>query len=150
VAFFQRRAISWFSENDYTINAGRGGSMESSLKLLIIDDDQSILNLLENYLTSIGYDVVCTTSSLDGLKQIEDETNQFDLIITDLIMPDISGIGLISILKKDNPQIPIIAITGKGAEPEKLSMEAKADAVLQKPFEMSYLKKMISELLSQS
>ncbi len=122
--------------------------MESSLKLLIIDDDQSILNLLDDFLTSIGYDVVCTTSSLDGLKQIEDETNRFDLIITDLIMPDISGIGLISILKKDNPHIPIIAITGKGAEPEKLSMEAKADAVLQKPFEMSSLKKMISELLS--
>jgi len=123
--------------------------MESSIKLLIIDDDQSILTLLESYLKGIGYDVVCKTSSLDGLKQIESKNNNFDLIITDLVMPDISGIGLISILKKDYPSIPIIAITGKGAEPEKLSMEAKADIVLQKPFEMTHLNKMISELLSK-
>jgi len=124
--------------------------MESSSKLLIIDDDQSILDLLENFLQAIGYDVVCKASSLDGLKEIENRQNRFDLIITDLVMPDISGIGLISILKKDYPQIPIIAITGKGAEPEKLSMEAKADAVLQKPFEMSHLKKLIAELLCHS
>jgi len=123
--------------------------MESSFKLLIIDDDQNILNLLGNFLKAIHYDVVCETSSLDGLKQIEDDQNRFDLIITDLVMPDISGIGLISILKKDYPHIPIIAITGKGAEPEKLSLEAKADAVLKKPFEMSYLKQVISELLSR-
>lgn len=121
--------------------------MESSRRLLIIDDDQSILNLLENFLSNNNYDVVCVTNSLDGLKRIESTKNGFDLIITDLVMPEISGIGLISILKKEHPQIPIIAITGKGQEPEKLSLEAKADAILQKPFELADLDKMITSLL---
>ena len=121
--------------------------MRSSYRLLIIDDDQSILNLLENYLTKNNYDVVCVTNSLDGLKLIESEENGFNLIITDLIMPEISGIGLISILKKEHPKIPIIAITGKGEEPEKLSMEAKVDGILQKPFELAALETMITNIL---
>lgn len=121
--------------------------MKSSHRLLIIDDDQSILNLLENFLSNKNYHVVCVTNSLDGLKRIESKENDFDLIITDLVMPEISGIGLISILKKEHPQIPIIAITGKGQEPEKLSLEAKADAILQKPFELTDLDKMIISLL---
>ena len=121
--------------------------MESSYRLLIIDDDQSVLNLLENYLTNNNYDVVCASNGLDGLKRIESGENEFDLIITDLVMPEISGIGLISILKKEHPKIPIIAITGKGEEPEKLSLEAKADGILQKPFELSALDEMITNIL---
>jgi DNA-binding response OmpR family regulator len=120
--------------------------MGSSYRLLIIDDDQSVLNLLESYLSK-NYDVVCMSNSLDGLKRIESAENGFDLIITDLVMPEISGIGLISILKKEHPEIPIIAITGKGEEPEKLSIEAKADGILQKPFELSALEKMITDIL---
>jgi len=121
--------------------------MESSYRLLIIDDDQSVLNLLENYLTNNNYDVVCVSNGLDGLKRIESGENEFDLIITDLVMPEISGIGLISILKKEHPKIPIIAITGKGEEPEKLSLEAKADGILQKPFELSALDEMIKNII---
>ena len=120
--------------------------MGSSYRLLIIDDDQSVLNLLESYLNK-NYDVVCMSNSLDGLKRIESAENGFDLIITDLVMPEISGIGLISILKKEHPEIPIIAITGKGEEPEKLSIEAKVDGILQKPFELSALEKMITDIL---
>ena len=121
--------------------------MGPAYRLLIIDDDQSVLNLLENYLKNNNYDVVCVSNSLDGLKQIESAEKGFDLIITDLVMPEISGIGLISILKKEHPEIPIIAITGKGEEPEKLSIEAKVDGILQKPFELSALEKMITDIL---
>ncbi len=123
--------------------------MGSSHRLLIIDDDQSVLKLLENYLANANYDVICVTNSLDALKKVETDANGFDLIITDLVMPEISGIGLISILKKEHSEIPIIAITGKGAEPEKLSLEAKADGILQKPFEMEALGTMINSMLSK-
>ncbi len=123
--------------------------MESTYRLLIVDDDPGILGLLEIFLKNNHYDVVCVTNSLDGLKQIESGEKSFDLIITDLVMPDISGIGLISILKKEHPEIPIIAITGKGAEPEKLSLEASVDAILQKPFGLGNLQQMITSLLSK-
>ena len=70
-------------------------------------------------------------NGLDGLKVIETEGAGFDLIITDLIMPNISGVGIISIVKEKFPQMPVVAITGWGEHPEALAREANADIVLE-------------------
>ena len=63
-------------------------------------------------------------------------------------MPNISGVGVISILKKKHPGTPVIAITGWGEHPEALAAEAKADLVLEKPFRLPALDKLINDLLS--
>ena len=72
---------------------------------------------------------------------------RFDLIITDIVMPKISGIGLISIIKTKFPNMPVIAITGWGEYPEAFAVESQADKVLSKPFELSELDKAINELI---
>lgn len=79
---------------------------------------------------------------MGGLKLPETATPGFDLIITDLVMPDISGVAIISIIKKKFPVTPVIAITGWGRHPEALAAEADVDAVLEKPFELSELDKL--------
>jgi len=86
--------------------------MESSYRLLIIDDDQSVLNLLENYLTNNNYDVVCVSNGLDGLKRIESGENGFDLIITDLVMPDMNGKELSEKIIKLYPDIKVLFTSG--------------------------------------
>ena len=86
--------------------------MDQPLKLLIIDDDEHVLATLVNFLRGKAYDVVSASDGLDGLKLIETEKQRFDLVITDLVMPKISGIGLISIIKEKFPDTPVIAITG--------------------------------------
>ena len=86
--------------------------MDNLYKLLIIDDNKDILTALNEFLSKKKYDVVSASDGLDGLKLLETEKQGFDLVITDLIMPNISGVGLISILKKNFPDIPVIAITG--------------------------------------
>ena len=63
-------------------------------------------------------------------------------------MPNISGLGLISISKRKYPDLPVIAITGWGEHPETLATEAHADVVLEKPFELSKLDRYITELIS--
>jgi DNA-binding NtrC family response regulator len=63
-------------------------------------------------------------------------------------MPDISGVALISIIKKKYPAMRVIAITGWGEHPETLATEAEADHVLEKPFELSDLERLIKRLLS--
>ena len=65
------------------------------------------------------------------------------------MMPVISGVGVISIIKKKYPSIPVIAITGWGELPEKLAAKADADLVLQKPFELVELDKQVSEMLAK-
>ena len=122
--------------------------MDNPYKLLIIDDNKDILTALNEFLSKKKYDVVSASDGLDGLKLLESEKQEFDLVITDLIMPNISGVGLISIIKKKYPDIPVIAITGWGEHPEALATEAQADRVLEKPFDLSELDILIRELLS--
>ncbi len=122
--------------------------MDKPCKLLIIDDNKEILNALYDFFSKKKYDVVSASDGLDGLKLLETEKQGFDLVITDLVMPNISGVGLISIIKKKFPDTPVIAITGWGEHPEALATEAQADRILEKPFELSELDTLIRELLS--
>jgi two-component system cell cycle sensor histidine kinase/response regulator CckA len=64
-------------------------------------------------------------------------------------MPYVSGLGLVTTLKEKKPDIPVIAITGYGKEPETAALEKKADLVLAKPIRMSVLEKEIHDLLKE-
>ncbi len=124
--------------------------MGKTYKLLIIDDNEELLATLISYFTLKGYHVVSASNGLEGLKLLETDQEGFDLLITDLVMPSISGVGIISIAKKRNPYLPIIAITGWGKFPEALAQEAKADKVLKKPFQLSHLEEIVTDLLAEN
>jgi DNA-binding response OmpR family regulator len=122
--------------------------MGLSLKILIIDDDKNVLANLCYFLNDKKYGVTSASDGLEGLKLFENDQQGFDLVITDIVMPRISGMGLISIIKKKFPDIPVIAITGWGEYPGAFATESQADKVLSKPFELSELDKAINELIS--
>ena len=122
--------------------------MKNTFKLLIIDDNKEILDALCEFLSKKKYDISSANNGLEGLKYLEKEQQGFDVVITDLIMPDISGVALISIIKKKYPDTLVIAITGWGEHPEALATEAEADLVMEKPFELSELEKSLKKLLS--
>ncbi len=120
--------------------------MAEPLKLLIIDDNEVILEILESFLSLQKHDLVTASTGFEGINLFNEDIDSFDLVITDLIMPDISGVGVIAMLKKKRPDIPIIAITGYGKHPELLATEAKADIVLEKPINLKMLNKHIMKL----
>jgi DNA-binding response OmpR family regulator len=122
--------------------------MDQSLKLLIIDDDEPVLANLCYFLRDKKYDVTTASDGLEGLKLFENDQQGFDLVITDIVMPKISGMSLVSIIKKKFPDMPVIAITGWGEYPGVFATESNADKVLSKPFELSELDKAINELIS--
>jgi len=123
--------------------------MAKPYKILIIDDNEEVLNILCNFFRKKKYDVVSASNGLDGLKLFEAEKHGFDLVITDLVMPNISGVGVITIVKRKYPDMPVIAITGWGEHPEALAIESHADLVFKKPFELPELDKAITVLLSK-
>ncbi len=122
--------------------------MPDKIKLLIIDDSDVILDILKRFLEQKQYEVFTAANGLEGIKRFKTDTSHFDLVITDIVMPDISGVGVISILKKERPDMPIIAITGYGPHAEILAAEANADIILEKPINLNVLNKHIMSLLT--
>ncbi|MBC8431275.1 MAG: response regulator [Desulfobacterales bacterium] len=121
---------------------------DKTFKVLVVDDDRQILKVLYNYLTNENYDVVTASDGLEGMKLLETEKQGFDLVITDLVMPKISGSYLILEIRKRFPGTPVIAITGWEAYPDGFIIETQADKVFEKPFILPELNKSMQELLS--
>jgi DNA-binding NtrC family response regulator len=81
-------------------------------RILIIDDDVHILRMLRQTLERKGYEVIEASNGKEGIRLYREEPA--DLIITDLIMPEKEGIETIKELRRDFPQLKIIAISGGG------------------------------------
>ena len=113
--------------------------------ILIIEDDLDVLSAFIKHFKLLGYEVIIATDGMEGLKKID--AGGYDIVITDIVMPFVSGVGVVTTLKDKKPDIPVIAITGYGKEPEAAAMEKKADLVLAKPVKMTVLKDHVEELL---
>jgi two-component system cell cycle sensor histidine kinase/response regulator CckA len=79
---------------------------------LFVDDEQSIVNLGVQALERLGYKITGKTSSREALNIFQSQPGQFNLVITDLTMPDMTGIELAKKLLQIRPDIPIIICTG--------------------------------------
>ena len=114
-------------------------------RILVIEDDLDVLSMIIKHLEYFHYEVITATDGMEGLRQLD--SAEYDLVITDIVMPYVSGVGVVTALKEKRPHIPVIAITGYGKEPEAAAVEKKADLVLAKPVKMSSLKNYIEDLL---
>lgn len=122
--------------------------MTGKTKLLIIDDDLKICNLLKNYLSQFNFDVSTTTSPTDGLDIINHNT--FDLIIIDVMMPEMDGFDLCKNIRKGS-SVPIIMLTARGEVTDRIiGLELGADDYLPKPFEPRELVARISTILRRT
>ena len=104
-------------------------------KILIVDDEEDILELIQYNLTREGYDVVGAESGEKALQIAK--TDPIDLIVLDLMLPAIDGLEVAKRLKRDpkTDQIPIIMLTAKGEEADVVTgLELGADDYISKPF----------------
>ena len=103
--------------------------------ILIVEDSLSEMELMSHYLREGGYLVINAVTAKDALRIVIEQ--QPDVIITDVVMPGISGFELCRSLKKDpaTEKIPVIICTSKNLEIDRLwGMKQGADAYLTKPF----------------
>jgi len=116
------------------------------LKILAIDDQKMIRDLLFDILDGLGYQTHLAESGTEGLKLfLEDD---FDLVITDLGMPEVSGWEVSKEVKKIKFDVPVILITGWGIDPDpKILEESGVDFVLPKPFKMEKLAEVIIQAI---
>ena len=118
-------------------------------KALVIDDDLSSLDLMEHFLSDKGFDVLVADSGSKARRAAEDGT--FDLVITDLNLPDANGVDLISEFKKTIPDAEIIMATGFGSV-EKAIEATKAGAFyyVDKPVNLEKLNVLVEKAVERN
>lgn len=123
------------------------GQTMSNYSILVVDDDDSIREVLKDYLEQTGYQVTVCADGLKGLDMVKQ--GSYDIFILDIRLPHVNGIGLIKVARKINPETPIICITAYGDHPEKVAVEESADLVIAKPFQLEELSTGIARLLKE-
>lgn len=117
-------------------------------KILVIDDDEKLGHLLQDYLARYEYTTIVRTDPLSGLKAVEKESA--DLIILDIMLPEMDGFELCRIIRRDH-HIPIIMLTARGEVTDRIvGLELGADDYLPKPFEPRELLARIQTILRRS
>ena len=122
---------------------------DSTKHILIVDDDEMIRSFIKQLLQINNFRITEAENGKAGLKQFRKDTP--DLVITDIIMPEMEGITFIRELRAHNENIPIIAMTGNvhGRMEELLgiSSELGANAILRKPIESKEFLEEINKLI---
>ena len=117
--------------------------------ILVIDDEESILSVMEIILSSNNYNVLKASGGVEGLKLIKEYRNKIDLIFLDLMMPDIYGVNVLERIKenKDSKNIPVIIQSGTSDRKEiQKCFDLGAEAFLAKPYNSSEVLEKIKEV----
>ena len=120
-------------------------------RILIIDDDQQVRSVLRKMLVRAGYEVVSAANGKQGIRIFKE--NPTDLVITDILMPVMPGSRLISILRKEHPNVKIIAISGGGSMNQRgsfltLASDLGAHQILTKPVKFENLIATVEKVLA--
>ena len=122
-------------DKEETMEEGAEGPLPTgNERILFVDDDKVIVEIGEKMLGQLGYDVVVKTSSVEALELFQTDPDRFDLVITDMTMPKMTGDQFARELMKVRPNIPVILCTGFNHKiSEKQAKEIGIKAFAMKP-----------------
>jgi signal transduction histidine kinase/ActR/RegA family two-component response regulator len=117
--------------------------------ILVVDDEESLVRLAEEMLASLGYEPVGCVGASEALRLFRAAPQRFDAVLTDAIMPEISGLELLAELRRARPELRAILVSGYGGpDLSAAATAAGARAVLMKPLSTADLAHSLAELLA--
>ena len=117
-----------------------------SKKILIVDDEEHIRDILSEFLTEQGFEVMDAPNGEVALDLFE--TNSFDLVITDIRMPKMNGLELLSVVKSRDNSNPVVLMTGYDLSSNEISnCSYQADGYVLKPFNLKQLLAYVHDLV---
>jgi signal transduction histidine kinase len=123
----------------------------SPRRLLLIEDHPDTCHVMRRLLCSAGYDVTAAQSVAEALHACQHAPKPFDVVVSDLGLPDGSGLDFMRQFRAHSPTIPAIALSGFGMEDDRLrSLDAGFVAHLTKPVDLPSLQSKIEEVISQA
>lgn len=117
-------------------------------KILIVEDDSDIQELLENHLIGAGYSVVSASDGVEALSHFSQHA--IDLVLLDIMLPKIDGYGVCELIRKQS-QVPIVMLTALDSETDQIKgLDLQIDDYITKPFSMPILKRKIAAILRRT
>ena len=118
--------------------------------ILVVDDEESLVHLAEEVLAALGYEPVGCLGAQEALRVFRAAPLRFDAVVTDVIMPELSGTDLLTELRKVRPGLPAVLVSGyAGAELLAAAQAAGAQAVLTKPLAAADLAQCLARVLAR-
>jgi DNA-binding response OmpR family regulator len=123
--------------------------MEEKTSILVVEDEQNIRTALRDFLEFHGFDVTEAADGLEAERVVAERS--FDLIVLDLMLPKVSGEQLCSSWRRGGLQAPIVMLTAKGGQKEKIAgLDSGADDYITKPFSLEELLSRIRAVLRRT
>ncbi len=117
--------------------------------ILLIDDEETVINISEMMLVRLGYRVLKAHSGHEGLKLYKKNKSAIDLIISDLEMPEMNGKEVMDKLREIDPQIKVVLSSGGLTEAEEKNVINKGfNGFIKKPYKMNTLCKKMAEIIN--
>jgi CheY-like chemotaxis protein len=133
---------------EWSIEAPRG--ME---QIMLVEDQDEVRSTISRLLSTHGYTVIEASNGAEALRRIQlGEANGINLLITDLVMPDVGGEALVTGMRPDFPTLPVLVISGfdQRGSVRRMFERGDASAFLEKPFEARPMLKLVRELLDSA
>ena len=115
-------------------------------RILLVDDQAEVAGTFRRQLMRLGYRVDAFTAPLQALERFRTDSAAYDLVISDVVMPDLNGLELIDALRQQRPSIPVILCSAY--QPQDLDSPSERTTFLQKPVEPSALARQVRAALS--
>lgn len=117
-------------------------------RILIVEDEKDIQEILRNYLVDQGYAVTLAGDGVDGIAKFH--SGEFDLVLLDVMMPKIDGFGVCELIRRES-DVPIIMLTALDEEAYQMKgFDMKADDYITKPFSIPILLRKIADILRRT
>ena len=117
-------------------------------RILIIDDDVAVRTTVRHLLERAGYDIIEAGDGREGSRMLDG----VDLVITDLLMPEVDGVDLLGMIRREGRTLPVIAMSGGGKLDSKSYLDVAkalgAFATIAKPFDLEHLLSTVRDALA--
>lgn len=117
-------------------------------RILVVEDDTDIQELLDNHLSGSGYEVVLASDGVEAISLFSQ--GEFDLVLLDIMLPKIDGYGVCECIRKQS-NVPIVMLTALDSEEDQIKgLDLQIDDYITKPFSMPILKRKIAAILRRT
>ena len=120
-------------------------------RMLIVDDEPEIAEVMSLRFERAGFETQYACSCMEALEAFEDDDTDFQIVLSDIRMPEMTGVDLLKELKASSKAMPpVVLMTGFTDVPEEVAFELGAKAIVKKPIDFDELKGIVSEIISRN